>query len=112
MFPPGETGQLGAGRAPIGDVLFISAEDDAADTIRPRLDAAGADPSRVHIVGGVESLNRDGDPETRLLSLRRDLEPIREAARSLKQCRLIVVDPVSAYLDGRTPTTMQRCGES
>ncbi|ODT74783.1 MAG: hypothetical protein ABS69_11595 [Nitrosomonadales bacterium SCN 54-20] len=90
----------GGGTCPIGDVLFISAEDDAADTIRPRLDAAGADPSRVHIVGGVESLNRDGDPETRLLSLRRDLEPVREAAQALPQCRLIVVDPVSAYLDG------------
>lgn len=90
----------GGGACPQGDVLFVSAEDDPADTIRPRLDAAGADPSRVHIVGGVESLNRDGDPETRLLSLRRDLEPIREAALTLPQCRLIVVDPVSAYLDG------------
>ncbi|WP_090962492.1 AAA family ATPase [Nitrosospira sp. Nsp18] len=90
----------GGGPCPQGDVLFVSAEDDPADTIRPRLDAAGADPSRVHIVGGVESLNRDGDPETRLLSLRRDLEPIREAALTLPRCRLIVVDPVSAYLDG------------
>lgn len=90
----------GGGVCPQGDVLFVSAEDDPADTIRPRLDAVGADSNRVHIVGGVESLNRDGDPETRLLSLRRDLEPIREAALSLPQCRLIVVDPVSAYLDG------------
>ncbi|SOD40559.1 AAA family ATPase [Nitrosovibrio sp. Nv4] len=90
----------GGGICPQGDVLFVSAEDDPADTIRPRLDAAGADPARVHIVGGVESLNRDGGPETRLLSLRRDLEPIREAALTLPQCRLIVVDPVSAYLDG------------
>jgi hypothetical protein len=97
------TGRLwpaAGGPCPLGDVLFVSAEDDPADTIRPRLDVVGADPSRVHIVGGVESLNRDGDPETRLLSLRRDLEPIREAALSLPQCRLIVVDPVSAYLDG------------
>lgn len=90
----------GGGSCPQGDVLFVSAEDDPADTIRPRLDVAGADASRVHIVGGVESLNRAGDPETRLLSLRRDLEPIREAALALPQCRLIVVDPVSAYLDG------------
>jgi hypothetical protein len=90
----------GGGACPLGDVLFVSAEDDPADTIRPRLDVVGADPSRVYIVGGVESLNQDGDPETRLLSLRRDLEPIREAALSLPQCRLIVVDPVSAYLDG------------
>src|SRR5262249_16667157 len=29
-------------------VLLLSAEDDLANTIRPRLDAAGADVSRVH----------------------------------------------------------------
>jgi len=27
-----------------GDVLFLSADDDAADTLRPRLEAAGAKP--------------------------------------------------------------------
>ncbi|SFN69390.1 AAA domain-containing protein [Nitrosospira briensis] len=85
---------------PHGDVIFISAEDDAADTICPRMDAAGADSSRIHIVGGVESLNRSGDPETRLLSLRRDIEAVREAILALPECRLIIVDPISAYLDG------------
>jgi hypothetical protein len=88
------------GRCPKGDVLLVSAEDDPADTIRPRLDAAGADPARVHLVGGVVSLNADGDPEQRLLSLRRDIEPVREAAMALPELHLIVVDPVSAYLDG------------
>lgn len=88
------------GRCPQGDVLFVSAEDDPADTIRPRLDAAGANPRRVHLVGGVVSLNAAGDPEQRLLSLRRDIEPVREAALALPELRLIVVDPVSAYLDG------------
>jgi putative DNA primase/helicase len=34
---------------PAGHVVLISAEDDAADTIRPRLDAAGADvDARIH----------------------------------------------------------------
>jgi len=90
----------GLGKCPKGDVLFISAEDDPADTIRPRLDAAGADPERVYIVAGVEILNEGADPERRLLSLRRDLAAITEAVRSMDQCRLIVIDPVSAYLDG------------
>lgn len=35
-FPDGE-------EAEIGDIILISAEDDPADTIRPRLEAAGAD---------------------------------------------------------------------
>ena len=37
------------GRAPKGSVLMLSAEDDVADTIRPRLEAAGADVDRVHM---------------------------------------------------------------
>ena len=32
----------GEGTARLGDVIYISAEDSAADTIRPRLEAAGA----------------------------------------------------------------------
>jgi hypothetical protein len=85
---------------PKGDVVLISAEDDAADTICPRLDAAGADSSRIHIVTGVESLNWEGMRETRMLSLRRDLEVIREAVLAIPNVRLIIVDPISAYLDG------------
>lgn len=40
-------------RAVIGDVLILSTEDDVADTIKPRLEAAGADVSRVHILQAV-----------------------------------------------------------
>jgi hypothetical protein len=35
----------GSGRAPLGSVIILSAEDGVADTIRPRFDAAGGDPS-------------------------------------------------------------------
>jgi RecA-family ATPase len=38
---------------PLGDVLVLSAEDGLADTIRPRLDAAGGDPARVHALTDV-----------------------------------------------------------
>lgn len=96
----GRVWPAGGGACPIGDTLFVSAEDDPADTIRPRLDAAGADPRRVHIVAGVESIDTRGNPERRLLSLKRDLAAIVEAVRSLSSCRLIVIDPVSAYMDG------------
>ncbi|WP_288129984.1 AAA family ATPase [Accumulibacter sp.] len=90
----------GGGACPTGDTLFVSAEDDPADTIRPRLDAAGADPLRVYIVAGVKSIDTKGNPERRLLSLKSDLAAIVEAVRSLSSCRLIVIDPVSAYMDG------------
>lgn len=89
------------GECPMGDVLFVSAEDDPADTIRPRLDAAGADPERVHIVTGVQVLNKESDvTEKRLLSLRKDLDAILLAVAAMDNCRLIIIDPISAYLDG------------
>jgi hypothetical protein len=41
------------GRAPQGHVVILSAEDGAADTVVPRLMAAGADLHRVQIVSAV-----------------------------------------------------------
>src|SRR5262245_54814039 len=41
-------------RAPQGNVVILSAEDGVADTIVPRLMAAGADLKRVHIINAVK----------------------------------------------------------
>ena len=49
------------GKAPLGSVIILSAEDDAGDTIRPRLDAAGADVTRVHQISAVRRVTaKDG----------------------------------------------------
>lgn len=40
-------------RAERGSIVILSAEDDAADTIRPRLEAAGADVTRCYILDAV-----------------------------------------------------------
>ena len=48
----------GEGRARAGNIIILSAEDGAADTIIPRLLAAGADLKRVHVVSAVR--NADG----------------------------------------------------
>ena len=77
-------------------VILMSAEDDPSRTIIPRLMAAGADLARVHIL---ESVVLAGGNET-LPSLRTDMAQIAAAADRLGDCRLIVVDPVSAYLGG------------
>ena len=37
----------------VGNVIILSAEDDPLDTIRPRLEAAGADLSKVYILDAV-----------------------------------------------------------
>src|SRR5262249_10858625 len=38
------------GHMPPGNVIWFNAEDGAADTIKPRLTAAGADVNRIHLV--------------------------------------------------------------
>ena len=85
---------------PIGDVVLLSAEDDPADTIRPRLDAAAADCSRVHILKAIKDEDEEGRPTQRMFSFKRDLKALEELLTSLPDCKLLVVDPVSAYLDG------------
>jgi len=81
--------------APQGSVLLLSAEDGLADTIRPRLDAAGADSTRVHALTAIKTL--DG---ARPVNLANDLPCLREAMDAVRPI-LVVVDPLSAYL-GKT----------
>jgi len=79
-----------------GSCILMSAEDDPARTIAPRLVAAGADLSKIHVI---ESIILANGKET-LPSLRADVDAISAAATGLGDCRLIVIDPVSAYLKG------------
>jgi hypothetical protein len=79
-----------------GSTVLMSAEDGAAATIIPRLDTAGANRSKIHLLESV--ILADG-AET-LPSLRVDIDVITAATARLGDCRLIVIDPVSAYLKG------------
>jgi hypothetical protein len=91
--------RLSAGRAmpddapavPPGDVILLSAEDGLADTIRPRLDALGADVARIHHL----AVLRAGDAE-RAVQLT-DIAALECAIRETG-ARLIVIDPIAAYL--------------
>jgi hypothetical protein len=75
------------------DALIVSYEDSPSRTIKPRLMAAGADLARVHRVVATRDGTRD------LVSLPGDVEGIRQLARETG-ARLLVVDPLSASLNG------------
>ncbi|MGD2109736.1 MAG: AAA family ATPase [Phycisphaerae bacterium] len=79
------------------NTVILSAEDDPADTIRPRLDAAEADVTRIHVVEAVQR-NEDGDRAYFNLDL--DLKPLEDCIVATN-ARLVVIDPVSAYLGDR-----------
>ncbi|MBN1443135.1 MAG: AAA family ATPase [Planctomycetes bacterium] len=87
-------------REPAG-VVLVSAEDDPADTIRPRLDAAGADVSRIVTLEGVRERDRDTGEERRAWwSITRHLAALREQVKAAGNCGLVLVDPVAAFLGG------------
>jgi putative DNA primase/helicase len=87
----------GAPGCTLGDVILLSAEDGAADTIRPRADAAGADPDRIEILRAVRESN-NGNLTERHFSLDGDVARLDEALARRPGVKLVVVDPVTAYL--------------
>jgi hypothetical protein len=87
---PGETGR----RDP-ADVLLLSAEDSPSHTIRPRLEAMGADLRRVHILDGVR--RPDGQIVPIHLADPGHRAQLREAMEAIRP-RMVIIDPVTAYL--------------
>ena len=86
------------GLTPPADVLFFAPEDDMADTVIPRLTAAGADRDRIHDYTTCGS----GD-NARLVTIPDDLDRI-EHAITTHTVRLVVIDPVMAMLSPSVDT--------
>ncbi|MGH2374851.1 MAG: AAA family ATPase, partial [bacterium] len=82
-----------------GSVIILSGEDDAEDTIRPRLEATGADLRRIYILDSVRDTNQHGEPFNRPFTLSaEDILRLRAMIAHLGEVALVVIDPVSAYL--------------
>lgn len=80
-------------RAPKGSVLIVSTEDDPFDTIIPRLQAAGADTTEIHLLGEVSDASGE-----RGFDLTRDLPALEEKAGQIGNLQLVIIDPVTACL--------------
>lgn len=86
-----------------GSVLFLEGEDDLGYTVRPRLDASGADPTRVGIITAQLKRVASGELVEEQLSLV-DTLPLERALNSNSEYRLVVVDPLGSYIGGDTDT--------
>lgn len=75
--------------------VILNGEDDAGDTMRPRLNAMCANMNRVHIIEGVQMPARR---HCDLAQLDRDMGPLTNAILALGGVTLIVIDPISAYM--------------
>jgi putative DNA primase/helicase len=78
-----------------GNVVVWSGEDDPADTLLPRLIAAGADKRRVHFISGtrINGELRPFDPST-------DMNQLAARASRIGGVRLVIVDPVVSAVVG------------
>jgi hypothetical protein len=92
-------------------VLLLTAEDDLADTVLPRLAALGADPEKVVAIPAIPGQHVEPPPSfflpgpngrrpiaSRPFELRRDFAQLEELLSAMPDCRLVIVDPISAYL--------------
>lgn len=82
--------------SPKGSVIFLSAEDDPADTIKPRLMAAGADVDKCYIVESIGTKMNGKDGE-RTFDLTKDVERLGALIEELEDVKVIMVDPITAY---------------
>jgi putative DNA primase/helicase len=96
---------VGDGKFKVAPCLLLTAEDDPADTIRPRLDQAGADNELVELIEGVHRVDPvSGEKGLDLVSLINDLPAIERKIDELKAA-LLVIDPLTSFADSDTNKT-------
>lgn len=86
---------------PGGSVIFVTCEDDPADTIRPRLDAHYADLRRVHLLAMVRKVGDNGERKEVMFTLA-DVDALETALKATPECKLIVIDPIGSFLGVKT----------
>ncbi|MCB4788214.1 AAA family ATPase [Delftia sp. Lp-1] len=83
-------------RCDAGNVLIWSGEDDPADTLLPRLLAAGAERARCFFIEGA----RTPEGEVQPFDPARDLQGLLQAIQHIGGVRLLVIDPVVSAVTG------------
>jgi hypothetical protein len=84
-MPDGSPTEAGGG-------VILTAEDGLGDTVRPRLDVAGADVDKIVALKGV----RDQDGKLRIPTVE-DIAALTRACEKV-EAKIVVIDPLMAYL--------------
>ncbi len=109
--PHGQSQEVPGTQGVPGAVILISAEDDPAKTIRPRLDAAAADVSLVYAwnnLGGRANEDENkrpvngqfNPPDDDVTLLERELQSLQSAGIAV---RLVVIDPLRSFAAADRP---------
>jgi putative DNA primase/helicase len=87
--------------APQGSVVILNAEDDLARVVRPRLDALEADVTKIIALEGVKVKDEGNREHNEYFSLQRDIPALQQAVLNQRDTKLVIIDPLNAYLGGR-----------
>jgi len=89
------------------DVLLLASEDGEADTIKPRLIAAGADMSRIIVIRRMLLEPPDGDKSKgkskHAFQLSADTSTLKSALKTNSNVALVALDPISAFFGDCDP---------
>lgn len=80
-----------------GSVIVLTAEDDPGDTVSVRLIASKADMAKVYEIQGIRT---EGGMRG-LYNLTKDMPVLIRAIQEIGDVRLVVIDPISAYMEGK-----------
>lgn len=94
-FPDGAKNELGA-----RTVLWAGTEDDLSDTVKPRLQAAGADMSRMIAMKRVCAIEDGGRGQSRNIRLQKDLSLLTKLLRENPDIVLVIFDPITGFYGG------------
>lgn len=95
---PGEEAFPVAGE--LANVVIVTCEDSIGDTIRPRLEEAGADLNRVRVIQTVPEIDSDTGETIERPPVIPDDVPVIEAAIKGDGAVLLVIDPLMGHLGG------------
>ncbi len=104
--PMSTTGELLEEDGRPANVLMMGTEDSLPCTVYPRLEAAGADVSKVAYLQGVSTVTDDGEKVLDISLC--DIDIIEKTIEEVKPL-LIVIDPITDFLGGQTD--MHRANE-
>ena len=96
-----------AERSKPGTTIILTAEDDIGDTVKIRAEAGGADLSKIIALDAYttmivdEETGKSSSKVMGLYDLSKDLDVLIKEVENHPDTRLVVIDPISAYMGGK-----------
>jgi hypothetical protein len=91
----------GASGADPANIIYLTIEDDPADTLRPRLDSLGGDPARVKVL----NLNHTDFFD---LSNEKGLKTLEAEIEKFGKVRLVIIDPILDFSGKINPNAAEQ----